>query len=106
MSTAKPEAIEATIASGAANSAAIALHYYGTAVGLYATEACTNAISVQASNDGSTWYDVDGFTTLTISAAKYYPLSPTTFAGALYVRVHSAGNEAAERTFYVAVRAV
>lgn len=101
-----PRTIEETIANGEANSGGSLLDATGTLCGLYATEACTNAISIQVSHDGSTWYDVDGVTALTISGAKFYPMAPSTYSGALYVRVHSAGNEGAERTFYLAVRAV
>lgn len=100
------EDVDATIASGASLSAAVPLYGY-VFCGIYMPASWTAAaITLQASDDGSTWYDVynDGTeVSITAAAGQYIALDSSLFLGIRQLKVRSGTsatpvNQAAERT--------
>jgi len=99
------EAEAATIASGASLSAGVNLSGRVLA-GVYMPASWTSAdLTFQASNDGSTWFNVymdAAEVTVAATAATYVAIDPVAFLGVKHIKVRSgasgaAVNQAADR---------
>jgi hypothetical protein len=80
-----------------------------TFVGIYTPATLTStSISFQASHDNITFSPVENGSgsaiSITVSGSEYVPLNPADFAGVQFIKVIAGSNEAADRTFTLALR--